>query len=59
MSNIVARPTLGERARRNHDALGGCEARVLAQLLPFIGYPRMLDALRVLNRATAPASSDA
>ncbi|HEX9207256.1 MAG TPA: carboxymuconolactone decarboxylase family protein [Steroidobacteraceae bacterium] len=32
---------------------------VLTQLLPFIGYPRMLNALRVLNEATAPLSSDA
>jgi 4-carboxymuconolactone decarboxylase len=27
---------------------------VITQLLPFIGYPRMLNALRILNE-TAPA----
>jgi 4-carboxymuconolactone decarboxylase len=26
---------------------------VLTQLLPFIGYPRMLNALRVVNEVTA------
>ena len=79
LSNVLACPKPSDRARRNHDALGGCEAQVLAhvkanlrvgndrqhlidvltQLLPFIGYPRMPNALRALNEATAPASSDA
>ena len=27
---------------------------VIAHLLPFIGYPRILNALRVLNEVTAP-----
>jgi 4-carboxymuconolactone decarboxylase len=29
---------------------------VITQLLPFIGYPRALNALRVLDEATPPAS---
>ena len=49
-----------ERARQNHDALfpnhvsrvGNDRARLIdvaTQLLPFIGYPRTLNALRAID----------
>jgi hypothetical protein len=54
---------ISNEAQRNHEALlpnhpAGNDRAVLVstvtQLLPFIGYPRALSALRVINDGTRP-----
>jgi 4-carboxymuconolactone decarboxylase len=41
-------------ANRNVGAARGRTPAVLTQFIPFIGYPRRLNGLRVLGEATRP-----
>jgi 4-carboxymuconolactone decarboxylase len=49
---------ISQEAQRVHNALfqnhKSTLLSVITQLLPFIGYPRTLNAIRIINEGTAP-----